>query len=116
MKKTEDYLAESDMRKASPPPMAPSRQEYNQNVSDIDVNVEYVQPNELKITTTDPTVLSIIKQLDERSKVGLETYGVSLREDDTRDFGQWITELQQELMDATNYLEKVKELWKTNQK
>ena len=55
----------------------------------------------------DQIVLSVMAKYAERSATGLRKYGVTLdREDLTLD--QWITHLQQELMDATLYLERIK--------
>lgn len=99
MKKTEDYLAESEKLRA----MAPSRQEYNQNISDIDVDVEYVQPNQ--VTTTDPVVLAVIRQLDERSKVGLKKYKKPLSEDE-RSLSEWCQMALEEALDFSNYMQK----------
>ena len=56
---------------------------------------------------TDKVVLSVMAKYAERSATGLKKYGTTLdREDLTLD--QWITHLQEELMDATLYLERIK--------
>ena len=56
---------------------------------------------------TDKVVLSVMAKYAERSTTGLKKYGVTLeREDLTLD--QWITHLQEELMDATLYLSRIK--------
>jgi hypothetical protein len=55
----------------------------------------------------DKVVLSVMAKYAERSATGLKKYGVTLeREDLTLD--QWITHLQEELMDATLYLSRIK--------
>jgi len=56
---------------------------------------------------TDKVVLSVMAKYAERSATGLKKYGTTLdREDLTLD--QWITHLQEELMDATLYLSRIK--------
>ena len=56
---------------------------------------------------TDQIVLSILAKYAERSRVGIEKYKTTLdRNDLTLD--DWINHLQEELMDATLYLERIK--------
>lgn len=55
----------------------------------------------------DPIVRSVISQLQIRSEVGIQKYGKTLDRDDLTPF-QWIQHLQEELMDAINYLEVLK--------
>jgi hypothetical protein len=56
---------------------------------------------------TDKVVLSVMAKYAERSSTGLRKYGTTLdREDLTLE--QWINHLQEELMDATLYLERIK--------
>ena len=52
----------------------------------------------------DPVVQSVIRKLEERSERGKRKYGVML---DRPDLSQreWLIHLQEELMDAVNYLE-----------
>jgi hypothetical protein len=64
----------------------------------------------MKIKTTDPIVQEVIAMLDDRSRVGLEKYGVSL-EDDERSFGNWCTMAIEEALDKANYLMKIKKEW-----
>jgi hypothetical protein len=59
----------------------------------------------------DSIVESVIEKYKERSRVGQETYGTTLDRDDWNKL-QWLDELQQELMDACLYLEKLKTLLK----
>ncbi len=49
---------------------------------------------------------SVCKKILERAKVGKEKYGVTMERDDLN-FTQWMTHLQEELMDAIVYIEKV---------
>lgn len=53
---------------------------------------------------TDPVVDRVRDKFRERSQIGLAKYGVGLdRQDLTEE--QWLNHLQEELMDAVNYLE-----------
>lgn len=52
----------------------------------------------------DPVVERVREKFKQRSQAGLAKYGVGLdRPDLTRE--QWMTHLQEELMDAVNYIE-----------
>ena len=53
----------------------------------------------------DPIVKQVVDSFQDRSKVGIEKYGTTLEENNTDDF---LEHLQQELMDATLYIEKLK--------
>jgi hypothetical protein len=53
----------------------------------------------------DPIVKQVVDSFQERSKVGIEKYGTTLEENNTDDF---LEHLQQELMDATLYIQKLK--------
>lgn len=59
----------------------------------------------------DPIVESVKEKYSERSSVGIEKYGITLHENDKDDF---LKHLQEELMDATLYLEKLKSINPTN--
>ena len=61
----------------------------------------------MKITTKDQIVKQVIKKLDERSNVGYKKYGVTLH-DDTPSLHKWLNHIQEELLDACNYIEKLK--------
>lgn len=55
----------------------------------------------------DQVVLDVMAKFAERSNVGIKKYGVTLdRTDLTLD--QWLTHLQEELMDATLYVSRIK--------
>jgi len=61
----------------------------------------------MKQEIEDQIVKSVLAKYVERSNTGLKKYGTTLdREDLTLD--QWLTHLQEELMDATLYLERIK--------
>ena len=56
---------------------------------------------------TDTIVQSIIDKFNQRSEAGIKKYGTTLnREDLTR--LEWANQLQEELMDAILYLERLK--------
>ena len=52
-------------------------------------------------------VESVIEQFKQRSEVGINKYGVTLDRDDLTML-EWLKHLQEELMDATLYIEKLK--------
>lgn len=56
----------------------------------------------------DPVVERVVDKFVSRSDVGYKKYGVTLDEDKSNIF-QWINHLQEELMDAVLYLQKLKE-------
>ncbi len=49
---------------------------------------------------------SVCKKIQDRAKVGKKKYGVTMERDDLN-FKEWMTHLQEELMDAVVYIEKV---------
>ena len=51
---------------------------------------------------------SVCKKILDRAKVGKEKYGTTMERDDLT-FQEWITHLQEELMDAIVYIEKLKQ-------
>jgi hypothetical protein len=57
----------------------------------------------------DKHVQSVINKFAERSEIGLIKYGTTLERNDLN-LIDWLTHLQEELMDATLYCEKLKEL------
>ena len=50
----------------------------------------------------------VIDKIRERQSVGIEKYGVTVRQDKDLTFKEWLTHLQEELLDATIYAEKIK--------
>jgi len=64
--------------------------------------------NNKKIKFRDPVVERVVDKFIDRSDVGFKKYKVTL-EDDHSDMFAWINHLQEELMDATLYLQKLKE-------
>lgn len=55
----------------------------------------------------DPIVLSVVNKYWQRSRVGVAKYGTTLAQNTDDDF---LTHLQEELMDAVLYIEKLKSL------
>ena len=64
--------------------------------------------NKKQIEFRDPVVERVVDKFVSRSDVGFAKYGVTL-EDDKSNLFQWINHLQEELMDAVLYLQKLKE-------
>ena len=63
--------------------------------------------NKKEITFRDPVIESVVDKFVEGSNVGFKKYGVTL-DQDPGDLNVWMTHLQEELMDAVNYIEKLK--------
>ena len=51
---------------------------------------------------------SVIRELKQRSDVGLKKYGVSVGDSKDLTLSQWLKHLQEELLDASVYIEKVR--------
>jgi hypothetical protein len=60
----------------------------------------------------DPIIKQVVEKFVSRSNVGFEKYGVTLQ-DDKSDLDTWLNHLQEELMDAVNYIEKLRTTMKT---
>jgi hypothetical protein len=58
--------------------------------------------------TFDPIVESVINQFKTRSEIGIKKYGTTLERTDVDVLG-WLNHLQQELQDATLYIERLKQ-------
>jgi hypothetical protein len=61
-----------------------------------------------EIEFRDPVVQSVVNKFVDRSDVGFAKYGKTMR-DDNSDVFVWLNHLQEELMDATLYLQRLKE-------
>ena len=61
-----------------------------------------------EIEFRDPVVQSVVNKFVDRSDVGFKKYGKTLRNDQS-DIFVWLNHLQEELMDATLYLQRLKE-------
>lgn len=58
----------------------------------------------------DPIVNNVLEAYIKRSNEGLEKYGTNLTRDDL-DALEWLIHLQEELMDATLYIERLKKFF-----
>ena len=63
----------------------------------------------------DPILLRVLAKYYERSQLGIQKYGRTLDRDDLN-LIDWLNHLQEELMDATLYIEKLKADLKQAQK
>jgi len=63
--------------------------------------------NKKEIEFRDPVVERVVDKFVSRSDVGYKKYGVTLA-DDNQPLDVWLQHLQEELMDAVNYLEKAR--------
>jgi len=59
------------------------------------------------IPNDDPIVSAVIRKMYQRSQVGIKKYGTTMERDDLS-YAEWLTHLQEELMDSIIYLEKLK--------
>lgn len=71
--------------------------------------VVYNESNSRTIRKTDSIVDGVIDKLVDRALVGKKKYGVTLDRNDLS-LSEWLTHLQEELMDAANYIERIKKV------
>ena len=57
----------------------------------------------------DKIIERVINNIKARSDVGYKKYGVTLK-DDEQTLDTWLNHIQEELMDAVNYIEKAREV------
>jgi len=69
--------------------------------------IKNIKMKEKLISFRDPIIEKVVDQLVSRSDVGYKKYGVTL-EDDLGELNKWLQHLQEELLDAANYIEKIK--------
>ena len=74
----------------------------------IIIQDNYYNMKKQEISFRDPVVQSVVNKFVDRSDVGFAKYGKTLR-DDQSDVFVWLNHLQEELMDATLYLQRLKE-------
>ena len=55
----------------------------------------------------DRIIEQVINKIKSRSDVGFKKYGVTLKDDD-QTLDTWLKHIQEELMDAVNYIEKAR--------
>jgi len=60
-----------------------------------------------QIVFRDPIIEKVVNQLVNRSDVGCNKYKITL-DDDNSSLLTWLQHLQEELLDAANYIEKIK--------
>jgi len=78
------------------------------NTADVELFLDMERAVEdHKSVSIDPNVQSVIDKYEERARVGFEKYGTNTTRTDI-DFMGWLTHLQEELMDATIYIERLK--------
>jgi hypothetical protein len=69
----------------------------------------YNESNSRTVMKTDSIVDSVIDKIIDRARVGKNKYNTDLDRGDLS-MSEWLTHLQEELLDAANYIEKVKRL------
>jgi len=73
-----------------------------------DKGIEYpLKPREVEVLKSDQIVESVINQFKTRSDIGIKKYGTTLERNDLSTL-EWLQHLQEELMDAVCYIEKLK--------
>jgi hypothetical protein len=69
----------------------------------------YNDSNSRIVRKADSIVDSVVDKFLDRSKVGKQKYGTDLDREDYS-LSEWLTHLQEELMDAVNYIERIKRI------
>jgi hypothetical protein len=78
-----------------------------ENEDDVDSSEKLYKQFENE-TMRDSIVESVIEQFKQRSNVGINKYGTTLDRDDLNAL-EWLQHLQEELMDASLYVQKLKQ-------
>lgn len=73
----------------------------------LDEHIGSIVVNNPEIVREDSIVNEVVENFKERSKIGILKYNTTLDRKDI-DFVAWLNHLQQELMDATLYIQKLK--------
>ncbi len=82
---------------------------------DVAVNEHFItswyptNATEKEIEFRDPIIEKVVDQLVSRSDVGFKKYNVTL-DGDNSSLLTWLQHLQEELLDAANYVEKIKQV------
>ena len=76
-------------------------------------DTHYLNVSEIMNKPKDVIIERVIQKFKNRSEVGFKKYGVTLKDDDLP-LDMWLTHIQEELMDAVNYIEKVKDVLGTS--
>ena len=69
----------------------------------------YNENNSRTVLKTDSIVDSVVDKIINRANVGKRKYNTDLDREDLS-LSEWLTHLQEELLDAANYVEKIKRL------
>lgn len=88
---------------------AAERWTMTQRTSRDSICFQYIQ---IEPPIVDPIVRSVVVQFQRRSELGRQKYGTDLTREDLSP-AQWVQHLQEELMDAINYLEVLKSKFNT---
>jgi hypothetical protein len=78
------------------------------NDREIKVTI-YDESNSRTVIKTDSIVDSVVDKIISRARVGKTKYNTDLDRNDLS-LSEWLTHLQEELLDAANYVEKIKRL------
>ena len=78
---------------------------YKGYVTDYSTGLSYI-PTQIK--QKDSIVEEVEQIMDKRSAKGIKEYGTTLQ-DNPDGFYRWLNELQQELLDAALYIQKIKQ-------
>ena len=73
---------------------------------EVKMKEKYVTPKPNKIKHEDKVLESVLNKFLERSEIGKQKYGVTLNREDLSRL-EWLKHLQEELQDATLYVEKL---------
>jgi hypothetical protein len=89
--------------------MSDSVKKYFESTSTSDIKTIY--PGDIEVTidkSKKDSYVQIVKaKFEERSQRGMKKYGTNLEREDL-DIFEWLNHLQEELMDATLYVERLK--------
>jgi hypothetical protein len=77
----------------------------------VATDIHYLKLLEIMSKPRDIIIQQVIDKIKSRSDVGFKKYGVTLKDDD-QPLDVWLTHIQEELMDAVNYIEKAKDVLK----
>ena len=105
--------------------MGDSKQKYEEREDDLywksssTSMIKTLYPGDIELTVDNPKkdiyVQSVKAKFEERSQKGIEKYNTTLEREDLN-LVDWLNHLQEELMDATLYVEKLKAIAKENSK
>ena len=107
--KNKEYFV-TDFNKESIIYLADNGHKMSVNYNNISLYFDY---DIIEIPKKDSIVEEVVKQFRKRSELGISKYGTTLAENENDNF---LIHLQEELMDAVNYIEKLKSQQKTSTK